>query len=118
MGSNPRKRQGLGSGYAGLVGLLGLVAVAWALNADRRRIPWSVVGAGILLPIGLALLIKLPPMPAAFLRLNDGVGALQKATDAGTALALGSLVGAPKPLPKPIRKASFILAFRAFHSCW
>ena len=110
--------RGFGWGYAGLAGLLGLVAIAWALNEDRRRIPWPVVGAGILLQIGLALLIKLPPVAAAFLRPNDGVGALQKATDAGIAFAFGSLVGAPNPLPKPIRKASFILAFRAFHSCW
>jgi concentrative nucleoside transporter, CNT family len=46
----------------GLVGLFGLVAIAWALSEDRRRVPWRVVGAGILLQISLALLIKLPPV--------------------------------------------------------
>jgi concentrative nucleoside transporter, CNT family len=60
----------------GLVGLLGLVAIAWALSEDRRRVPWRVVGAGILLQISLALLIKLPPLASAFLLLNEGVGAI------------------------------------------
>jgi len=36
-------------------------------------------------------LIKLPPVASAFLLLNDGVGALQKATDAGTAVAFSLL---------------------------
>jgi concentrative nucleoside transporter, CNT family len=74
----------------GLVGLLGLVGMAWALSEDRHRVPWHLVGAGILLQISLALLIKLPPVAAAFLLLNDGVGALQQATDTGTAFVFST----------------------------
>jgi concentrative nucleoside transporter, CNT family len=43
----------------------------------------------------VSLLIKSPPVAAAFLLLNDGVGALQKATDAGTAFVFGYRAGAP-----------------------
>lgn len=98
----------------GLVGLLGLVAIAWALSEDRRRIPWRVVGAGILLQICLAVLLKLPPVAAVFLLLDAGVGALQKATDAGTAFVFGYLGGGPQPFVEAHPDASFILAFRAF----
>jgi len=98
----------------GLGGLLGLVVIAWALSEDRRRVPWRVVGAGILLQISLALLIKLPPVASAFLLLNDGVGALQKATDAGTAFVFGYLAGGPQPFAEIHPDANFILAFRAF----
>jgi concentrative nucleoside transporter, CNT family len=98
----------------GLVGLLGLVAIAWVLSEDRHRVPWRVVGAGILLQISLALLIKLPPVAAAFLLLNDAVGALQKATDTGTAFVFGYLAGGPQPFAEIHPDANFILAFRAF----
>jgi concentrative nucleoside transporter, CNT family len=109
------KREGLRMGILrGLVGLLGLVAIAWALSEDRRHVPWRVVGAGILLQIGLALLIKLPLVASAFLLLNDGVGALQKATDTGTAFVFGYLAGGPQPFAETHPDANFILAFRAF----
>jgi concentrative nucleoside transporter, CNT family len=112
---DPRKREGLGMGILrGLVGVLGLVAIAWVLSEDRRRVPWRVVGAGILLQIGLALLIKLPPVASAFLLLNEGVGALQKATDTGTAFVFGYLAGGPQPFAETHPDANFILAFRAF----
>ena len=90
------------------------MVIAWALSEDRRRVPWRVVGAGILLQISLALLIKLPPVASAFLLLNDGVGALQKATDAGTAFVFGYLAGGPQPFAEIHPDANFILAFRAF----
>lgn len=113
------KREGLRMGILrGLVGLLGLVAIAWALSEDRRHVPWRVVGAGILLQIGLALLIKLPLVASAFLLLNDGVGALQKATDTGTAFVFGYLAGAPNHLPKPIRMRISSSPFGPFHWCW
>jgi hypothetical protein len=47
------------------VGLVGLVAMAWASSEDRRRVPWRIVGAGI----------ELPAVAAAFLLLHDAVGA-------------------------------------------
>jgi concentrative nucleoside transporter, CNT family len=79
----------LGWGYCGAGGPLG-VAITWAGRA-RTGIPWRVVGAGIL--DRSPLLIKSPPVAAAFLLLNDGVGALQKATDAGTAFVFGYRAG-------------------------
>ncbi len=99
----------------GVFGLLGLLGVAWLLSENRWRIPLRVVIAGVALQIALALLfISFPPARSAFLLLNDGVGALQKATDAGTALVFGYLGGGPSPFIPTPPEAGFILAFRAF----
>jgi CNT family concentrative nucleoside transporter len=99
----------------GVCGLLGLLIVAWALSENRWRVPWRVVFAGVALQIALALLfIKFPPATKIFLLLNDGVTALQKATDAGTSLVFGYLGGGLAPFIETHPEASFILAFRAF----
>jgi CNT family concentrative nucleoside transporter len=99
----------------GLFGLFSLLVIAWILSENRWHIPSRVVIAGVLLQIALALLfIKFPPATSVFLILNDGVGALQKATDSGTALVFGYLGGGVLPFTETQPNASFILAFRAF----
>ncbi len=99
----------------GLCGLLSLLFIAWLLSENRWHISLRIVVAGAALQIGLALLfLKFPPATSAFLLLNDGVGALQKATDSGTSLVFGYLGGAPLPFAEAQPGASFILAFRAF----
>ena len=65
----------------GLLGLAALLAIAWALSEDRRRIPWRTVIAGVALQWALALLlIFLPPANAVIVLLNNGATALQSAT--------------------------------------
>lgn len=99
----------------GLLALTVLLAIAFALSEDRRAIPLRVVIGGVGLQIALALLMtKFPPAAAAVLALTHGVEALQRATDAGTALVFGFLGGGPLPYAETKAGASFILAFRAF----
>ena len=99
----------------GLAALSIILLIAYALSEDRSAIPLRVVIAGVGLQIALALLfIKFPPAVAAILKLTHGVEALQRATDAGTALVFGYLGGAPLPYAETKPGASFILAFRAF----
>jgi concentrative nucleoside transporter, CNT family len=98
-----------------LFGIAALLIIAWCLSEDRWQFPVRIVLGGIALQIGLAvLLIKFPPATALFFLLNDTVGALQKATDAGTSLVFGYLGGAALPFAEVQPGASFILAFRAF----
>jgi concentrative nucleoside transporter, CNT family len=98
----------------GFLGIAALLLLAWVLSEDRWRIPVRVVVAGVLLQFGLALLfIKVPPAAAVFLLLNDGVRALQQATDAGTGFVFGYLGGGPLPFVETQPGASFIFAFRA-----
>src|SRR5215475_5785780 len=74
----------------------------------------GVLGIGVLLQFAVALaLLKFPPVAKAFLLLNDGVEALQKATDAGTGFVFGYLGGGPLPFSENKPGAAFIFAFRA-----
>jgi CNT family concentrative nucleoside transporter len=98
----------------GLLGIAALLAIAWALSEDRRRIPWRTVVAGVALQWALALLlIFLPPAAAVIVLLNDGATALQNATQAGTSFVFGYLGGPPLPFAEAHPGASFILAFQA-----
>lgn len=99
----------------GALGLLGLLFIAWLFSENRWQVPIRVVIAGVALQIALAwLFIRFPPAMSVFQLLNEGVGSLQKATDAGTALVFGYLGSGPPPFNEARPEASFILAFRAF----
>jgi CNT family concentrative nucleoside transporter len=98
----------------GLLGIAVLLLIAWAISEDRFRVPVRVVVAGVLLQAAVAvLLLKFPPAAKAFLLLNDGVQALQTATDAGTGFVFGYLGGGVLPFAETYPGASFIFAFRA-----
>jgi len=98
----------------GLFGLVVFVAIAWALGEDRRRLPWRIVGAGLLLQFLLALLlIKLPPARLLFEWLGAAVTALQDATKAGTSFVFGYLGGGPLPFEAVTPANAFVLAFQA-----
>jgi CNT family concentrative nucleoside transporter len=98
----------------GLLGIAVLLLIAWAISEDRFRVPLRVVIAGVLLQAAVAIvLLKFPPATKAFLLLNDGVQALQNATDSGTGFVFGYLGGGALPFAETHPGASFIFAFRA-----
>jgi CNT family concentrative nucleoside transporter len=98
----------------GVLGMVGLLALAWAISEERRRIPWRTVAAGMLLQLLLALLLlKVPGATRLFRPLSLAVEAIQQATDTGTAFVFGYLGGAPLPFAEARPGAAFILAFRA-----
>ena len=98
----------------GLFGLAVILALAWCLSEDRRRIPLRTVLGGVLLQIALALLLlRFPPATRVFFVLDDAVNALQRATDAGTSFVFGYLGGGPAPFAVTDAPSRFILAFRA-----
>ncbi|MGA3304068.1 MAG: nucleoside transporter C-terminal domain-containing protein [Methylovirgula sp.] len=99
----------------GFLGLFALLCIAWLLSEERFAPPWRIVVGGVGLQIALALLlIKFAPAAKPLLLLNDAVGGLQKATDAGTSLVFGYLGGGALPFVETHPGASYILAFRAF----
>ncbi len=98
----------------GLAGIAALLLFAWVISENRRLVPLRVVVAGVVLQFALAyVLLKFPLAEKAFLLLNDGVQALQRATDAGTSLVFGYLGGAPLPFAENKPGAAFIFAFQA-----
>ena len=97
-----------------LVGMAGLVALAWAASENRRAVPWRAVAAGLVLLLALALVfLKVPLVKDAFMKLNDVLLVLERATQAGTSLVFGYLGGAPAPFQVSDPASNFVLAFRA-----
>src|SRR5262245_16463736 len=94
--------------------MAGLLALAWAASENRRVIPWRAVLVGLgLLILGAALVLKVPLIKDAFIRLNGVLLLLEKATQAGTSLVFGFLGGAEPPYPVSDPASNFVLAFRA-----
>jgi concentrative nucleoside transporter, CNT family len=97
-----------------LAGMAGLLALAWALSENRRAIPWRAVVTGIgLLLILTVIFLKVPLVKALFMKLNDVLLLLERATQAGTGLVFGYLGGAPAPFQVTDANSNFVLAFRA-----
>ncbi len=98
----------------GIIGLVGLVALAWAISENRRAFPWRTAAIGLAVQFALALLlIKLPGSQIVFRWIGNAVDALVRATEAGTSLVFGFLGGAPLPFEETFPGASFIFAFRS-----
>lgn len=96
------------------VGITGLLGLAWLMSESRWTVPWRAVVSGLLLQLVLAvILLKLPFTKTALLGLNDGMLALEKATQAGTSFVFGYLGGGKPPFIESDPGSSFILAFRA-----
>ena len=97
----------------GLLGYAMLLALAFALSEDRRRIPWRTVIGGLLLQWGLAvLLLEVPAAQRGLLLVNHAADALQRATDAGTSFLFGYLGGSALPFAETRPGGGFILAFK------
>src|ERR687897_394328 len=94
--------------------MAGLLALAWAASENRRAIPWRAVAAGVVLLLALAVVfLKVPLIKDAFMKLNDVLLVLERATQAGTSLVFGYLGGAAPPFEVTNESSVFILAFRA-----
>ncbi len=98
----------------GIIGLIVMVALAWAIAERRRAPPWKLIAVGLALQFALALiLLRLPASREMFLALNGIVAALQAATTAGTSFVFGYLGGAALPFDVASPGAAFILALQA-----
>ena len=94
--------------------MAGLLALAWLASEKRGAIPWRAVLVGIALILALALVfLKVPPVKDAFMKLNDLLLVLERATQAGTSLVFGYLGGGNPPYAVSDSASNFVLAFRA-----
>lgn len=96
-------------------GLFVLLGLAWLASEDRGYGGhWKTVLGGAAAQLLVAIvLLKAPVTQNVFSFLNEGVAALQRATESGTAFVFGYLGGGPLPFEETTVGASFILAFRA-----
>src|SRR2546428_3177542 len=97
-----------------LVGIAGLLGLAWLLSEKRFAVPWRAVAVGLILQLILAVLfLRAPYVKDAFLTLNDALLVLERATQAGTSFVFGYLGGGPAPFEITTETATFVLTFRA-----
>ena len=95
-------------------GVLAILFIARALGRARGAFPWRVVLAGLALQFLLALaLLKLPAFRAFSLALTDALGAVERATQAGTGFVFGYLGGGNTPFEVTDPPSTFVLASRA-----
>ena len=86
----------------GLLGMAALLALAWTLSENRRRVEWKVVVWGVGLQFGFAaLLLHVPVFRRLLLGLNGVVAALERASREGAAFVFGYLAGGPAPFALP-----------------
>ncbi len=84
----------------GLLGIAALIALAWALSENRRRVEWKSVGWGLGLQVAIALLlVKVPAFQQLLAQLNRVVRAIERASHEGGAFVFGYLTGGPAPFP-------------------
>jgi CNT family concentrative nucleoside transporter len=96
------------------LGVIALLAIAWAISEHRRRVAWRPVIIGLALTIILAsVLIKVPKVAEVLAVVNRAVGAVAAATQAGTSFVFGYLGGGPLPYEVKVPGAEFVLAFQA-----
>ncbi|HBV06644.1 MAG TPA: NupC/NupG family nucleoside CNT transporter [Gemmatimonadetes bacterium] len=82
-----------------VLGLALLVVIAWIFSTDRRRVSWRLVGCGLTLQIGFALLVLRTPVGvAAFDALNHVVHAVLGYGTEGGRFVFGNLVGSEVPV--------------------
>ncbi len=100
--------------YQGALGIVAVLALAWAISEDRRALPLRTVSAGIILQFALAaVLLNVEVFRALFIGVNDALLGLERATGAGTAFVFGYLGGGTLPFAETALGSSFVLAFRA-----
>ena len=80
------------------LGIIAIIALAWALSEDRRAFSWRMAAGTLLLQAAIALLLlKVPVARDALYGLNAVVTAVTTATNAGTSLVFGYMGSGPTP---------------------
>ena len=96
------------------LGIFALLLIAWALAENRRAVSLRQAAIGLAVTLATAaVLLKLPIVAHAFGAINDAVGAISKASRAGSAFVFGYVGGGTLPFELKVPGADFILAFQA-----
>ena len=80
------------------LGIIAIIALAWALSEDRRAFSWRMAAGTVALQAAIALLLlKVPVARDALYGLNAVVAAVTTATNAGTSFVFGYMGSGPTP---------------------
>ncbi len=96
------------------LGVVALVAFAWAISENRRAVSLKRVLVGLAIAVVLAaLFLKVPPITRAFASLNTAIDAIAAASRAGTSFVFGYIGGGALPYELKFPGKEFVLAFNA-----
>jgi concentrative nucleoside transporter, CNT family len=96
------------------LGIVALLAFAWAISENRRAIDSRAAGVALVLTFVTAvLLLEVPQIKTAFALVNRAVAAVAEATQAGTSFVFGYIGGGPLPFALTTPGAEFVFAFQA-----
>ncbi len=85
--------QTIGGRLMGLVGIFSMMAIAWVLSTDRRRVAWRTVAVGVVLQLVFAVLVlKTTAGISVFAAGNDLITQLLGFSEAGSRFVFGNLV--------------------------
>src|SRR5882762_9114172 len=97
-----------------LAGMVGIIALAWLMSENRGAVPWRAIAVGLGLQVLLGVVfLRFSPVKTVFLKINDALLVLERATQAGTSLVFGYLGGGPAPFAVSDAASNFVLVFRA-----
>ena len=97
----------------GLIGIVALLAVAWALSEGRSKVKFTQIGVGLAIQIALAfVLLQVAVVRDTLLLLNHVVTAMEYATTEGTKVVFGYLGGDTLPFELTADNAPYVFAFR------
>jgi CNT family concentrative nucleoside transporter len=97
-----------------LLGIIALIAFAWAISENPRAGSARRVAIGLVIALGLAaLFLKVPPITAAIGSANHVIDAIAAASRAGTSFVFGYIGGGPLPFELKFPGNDFVLAFTA-----
>jgi len=75
----------------GLVGIVCLLAIAWAASTNRKAVRWRPIGVALLLQFAIALVVLRTPFGAHFFGLvNDGAAGFISAANVGIDFVFGA----------------------------
>ena len=101
-------------GLQSALGVIALVAMAWAMSENRRAVSLRQIAAGLGVTfLVAALLLKVPPVRAVFASAHTVVDAIAASTRAGTAFVFGYVGGGALPFEPTTPGGEFILGFQA-----
>jgi CNT family concentrative nucleoside transporter len=97
-----------------IVGIVGLLALTFAISENRRAVSFRQAAVGLGLTVVLAaLFLKIPQLKVAFAAIGDAVNAIAAASRAGTSFVFGYLGGGPLPFELKAPGNEFVLALQA-----
>src|SRR3989338_8108783 len=96
-----------------LAGLALTLGLCWLVSENRKRFPWVLAIAALVVQVLLVLvLFGLPQAQKLMQGVNGAVEGLASSTQAGTSFVFGFLAGGDQPYPVSNPGAGFLFAFR------